>query len=805
MIEPALKAIARGHGYAIFRTFLQRSQWWSADQRDAWIAKQVKRTLVAAQRVPFYRDTFAELGFDPRTDAADLDVLAKLPILTRQEVKRQGARMFAARIPGTFMAGHTSGTTGEPLALRLAASFVAFDAACVFRHWSWAGYELFQPVVALRSYVPETPEQPLWRYSRAQNTMFFSAYHLTPHNCERYIDEVLRFRPRIIRGYPSTMTLFAEYAYRRRAELAFVAGIFTSSETLLDHERETIERTFGNKVFNWYGMTEPALVLTECEARQGMHVNWEYGYGELLPSDDLAPDERRLVTTGFHNPAMPLVRYETGDVVRVHGSTGRCACGRTMPLVHSVAGRKDECIYTPDGRRLPSVNFYTMFRAYDEVLRFQIAQYGQREIVVRIAPRANGRLDGPVLEHIRQALRARLGAAVAIDLVVTHRFLTNADGKSPVIVRRPGTRAVEENVAYSISARAAWARRTAGETVHKLDWNEADVVPSRRVREALIELLQHDESICWYPDAASQELVAHIAAYTGVEPQHVLLVPGSDMAMELFASSLVHAGDAVLVVTPAYDQFRAIVERHGARVVGFDHDGTTPFDEPAFEATMRRHSIRAVYLSNPNNPLGYVLDPELIRRIALVCRRLSSIAVVDEAYHEFCGVSSAPLVREPDSPVIVLRTFSKAFGLAGLRIGYVLASGGLMEALRKVHNPKSVTMFAQVAALAALRDIEAVRAYVGEVKHGRELIRELLTRNGARAYPSAGNYVLFEWPRAAELVADLEERGILVRDRTAATAGNGSVRVTIGSARSVAVLAAALDRYFAIASSRTES
>lgn len=805
MIEPVFKAISRGHGYTIFKRFLDRSQWWSADQRDAWIAKQLKHTLVAALEVPFYRERFAALGFDPRTDFVDIHDLTRLPTLSRHDVQVHRARLHPRCLPGTYISAHTSGTTGEPLAMRLSASFIAFDAACVFRHWSWAGYELRQPIVALRSYVPDKPGQPLWRYSRAQNTMYLSAYHLTPQNCQSYIERVLAFRPRIIRGYPSTMALFAEYAYPRRAELSFVSGVFTSSETLLDHERETIARTFGAKVFNWYGMTEPALVLTECEKRQGMHVNWEYGYGELLASEDLAPNERRLVTTGFHNPVMPLIRYETGDVVRLHGSNHRCECGRTMPLLHSVSGRKDECIYTPDGRRLPSVNFYTMFRTFDEVLRFQIAQYGLREIVARVAPRAGRRLDRAVLDSIRDGLQARLGASVSIAVEVTDRFITNADGKTPPIVRRPGTRAVEENVAYSISSHAAWTKRERGELVHKLDWNEADLVPSRRVRDALIDLLQHDEAICWYPEAASRELVARIADYADVEPEQVLLVHGSDMGLDLLATALVHAGDVVLIVSPTYDQFRAIVEQHAGCVVTFDHDGQRPLDLDALERTMRRHAARIIYISNPNNPLGYVLEPEVLQRIEALCRKLSCILVVDEAYYEFCGVTVARRVREPASPVVVLRTFSKAFGLAGLRIGCTLASGSLMRALRKVHNPKSVTMFARVAALAALRDLDAVRAYVAEVARGREQIRELLDRRGARAYPSAGNYVLFEWPDAHALVRHLEERGVLVRDRSAYTGGRGSVRVTIGSARSVETLASALDDYFDAASSPIEA
>jgi histidinol-phosphate aminotransferase len=230
-----------------------------------------------------------------------------------------------------------------------------------------------------------------------------------------------------------------------------------------------------------------------------------------------------------------------------------------------------------------------------------------------------------------------------------------------------------------------------------------------------------------------------------------------------------------------------------------------PFDFDAFERTMRTSSVRMLYLTNPNNPLGYVLDRDLLRRIEDLCRRLGSILIVDEAYYEFCGVSVAQRVRDHDSPVIVLRTFSKAFGLAGLRIGYILASGKVMGALRKVHNPKSVTMLAKTAALAAIRDLAAVQAHVGEVKRGRERVLQLLRRTGSRAYPSGGNYVLFEWPRAKELVKHLEDRGIMVRDRTAHTGGRGSVRVTIGSARSVEVLVRTLESYFEVASSSPDA
>src|SRR6185295_17299222 len=120
-------------------------------------------------------------------------------------------------------------------------------------------------------------------------------------------------------------------------------------------------------------------IITENKEHTGMEVNWEYGFAEFLPSPELPPGEFRLVATSFHNPVMPFIRYETGDIVRLAEdapSDGFFPLEKYPPLIQSIAGRKDECIVTPDGRRLPSVNFYSVFRDQTEVLKFQLVQYG---------------------------------------------------------------------------------------------------------------------------------------------------------------------------------------------------------------------------------------------------------------------------------------------------------------------------------------------------------------------------------------------------------------------------------------------
>jgi histidinol-phosphate aminotransferase len=791
-----LKDTARVRGYRIARTLLSRTPLWSDERRREYALARLRQTFIRAMEgVPYYRESFREAGFDPRSDLRDLDDLGGLPLLTKATIREQGGLLYDKRYRRWAIPAQTSGTTGEPLRMLLNVSFVAFDSACIFRHWFWSGYRWRDRVVALRSYVPTAPQAPLWRWDPLQNTLFMSAYHLTPANAQDYLDQVLRVRPVLIKAYPSSAAVLAEYAYARRDQFAFLRGIYVSSETLTPSERATIEGTFGPRLFNWYGMTEPAIVLTECEVHDGMHVNWEYGHCELIPADDLPANEFRLVTTGYRNPVMPFIRYDTGDVVRVDNRDRRCSCGRNMPVVDTVAGRKDECIVTPDGRRLPSVNFYTLFRGFNEILKFQIVQYGRREVTVGLVFRESATDIAGVVARVRQEMQARLGRDVLLDVRAADRFVTNRDGKTPPIVRKAGSRAVEEREEYAVATQLAWAAHRAGRTVLKLDWNEADRLPSTRVRERVRMLLDDDASFCWYPEALSEELVDRLASYVGVPESHILPVHGSDLGIELVAGAFLHAGDRVAIVAPTYDNFRAVMEQRGAEVELYTYLGKGRFPLEHWAQHLRKAPPRMVYLTNPNNPIGYVLEREALSGMIDVCSALGCMLVVDEAYAEFSGITIADeVVRDP--PLVVLRTFSKAFGLAGIRLGYVVAGREAMRVLRRVNNPKNVTMFAKAAGVAALEGVDEMRRYVAEVRACRAEVEACLTRLGVETYPSSANFLLLKHPRSLELTRFLEARDILVRDRSRYFGGVGHVRLTIGGRASTVRVQRALVEFF---------
>lgn len=793
------KTLSRIHGYWTYRRFLNRSQYWPTERREQYVIDHLRRTLIRAwEGTVFYRRAFKQVGFDPRTDFRSVADLEKLPVLTKQEVREHYDEMTDHRFEAKSVVSRTSGSTGEPLQMRLNESFLALDSACVFRHWSWAGYTFYDRMAAVRTYVPQLETDPFWFYDRVTNTLYLSAYHLSPTTWPEYVKEIRRFQPRVIRGYPSSLSLLAEYARDYRDSFDCVKGIFSSSETLLAGERDRIEGTFGNRLFDWYGMTEPAIVMTECERHEGLHVNWEYGYPEFLPSEELAENERRLVTTSFHNPVMPFIRYDTGDIVRVAGGLRNCSCGRTMPLVHSVAGRKDECIVMPNGRRLPSPNFYSVFRDYRDILRFQIVQYGRSDIVVNLLLRPGSSDVSEMLRHLKHQLQARLGEEIRLDFDLTGRFMTNADGKTLPVVRRMGTRSVEETQEYTTSTSSlaiAWRLERSGENVLKLDWNEAERIPSPAVRKALQGMTANDHYACWYPDPDSKDLLAAISIYVDAPEEQIVLTHGSDLGLELIANAFVKPGDKIMIVSPNYDNFRAMVEQRGAEILKFMYWGDAPFKWETFSEQLARQTPRLVYISNPNNPLGYAIPFPILDRLSAECNRLSCILIVDEAYYEFCGITAVPFVKKYPY-CIVTRSFSKAFGLAGLRLGYLVVPKTVMPSLARLNTSKSVTMYSKVAGLAALKDMESVRAYVEEVQEAKEQFYALFREFGIHYRQSMANFITFEHEGALDIVKHMATKNILVRDGSKYGRGACCVRLTVNGRRSAETVIEELRTYF---------
>ncbi len=310
----------------------------------------------------------------------------------------------------------------------------------------------------------------------------------------------------------------------------------------------------------------------------------------------------------------------------------------------------------------------------------------------------------------------------------------------------------------------------------RLDFNENTAGPTPGVLRALGALGADD--VAMYPEYGPARATA--ARAFGVSPRELILTNGTDDAIHLVVDTFADAGDPVLVVEPSYAMYRFYAERAGARVRAVRYGPGFAFPvERVLAALARRPRPAVALLASPNNPTGTVIPPDALRRVLDAAR--GTVVLVDEAYFEFCGETALHDIRRRPN-LVVARTFSKARGLAGLRLGCLFANARLTAAMARAHSPYSVGAAALAAGFAALRDGEATRRYAAEVARSRRLLEAALDRLVIRRFPSGGNFVLVDvGGRAGALVAALARRGILVRDRRADFPRPGYVRMTVGT------------------------
>ncbi len=309
----------------------------------------------------------------------------------------------------------------------------------------------------------------------------------------------------------------------------------------------------------------------------------------------------------------------------------------------------------------------------------------------------------------------------------------------------------------------------------RLDFNENTVGCSPAVIAAITDAVS-GESLSMYPEYTEARNV--VSSFLGINENQMTFTNGTDEAIQLLFNTFVEAGSEVLVLTPSYAMYRFYAELAGAVVRQVEYKVVDDLTFP-LEAVLDAigPNTRAVCISNPNNPTGTPVSEAQLR--AVIDAAPHAAVLVDEAYVEFSGITAMSWLDEYPQ-LFVSRTFSKAFGMAGLRCGCLCSQQQNVAWIRKAQSPYSVNIVAVLAAVAAVRDLAHVLGYVNEVVATRSLVEDGLTALGLRWYPSAGNFILFNvGSRATTIRDELTQTGILIRDRSYEI--SGCVRVTIGT------------------------
>jgi histidinol-phosphate aminotransferase len=321
----------------------------------------------------------------------------------------------------------------------------------------------------------------------------------------------------------------------------------------------------------------------------------------------------------------------------------------------------------------------------------------------------------------------------------------------------------------------------------RLDFNENTAGCSPAVQRALAKLTP--KQFAMYPEY--ERGTRRLARHFGVKPDELLLTNGGDDALRLFFDAFVDSGSSVVICEPTFPMYRYWGEVAGAKIAALRYGSAMEFPLDGVLGALGSHP-RVLFLCNPNNPTGTLLKKATIETILKVATHTA--VVLDEAYVEFSGVTVVPWVQKYPQ-LFVARTFSKAAGLAGLRLGAVIACAESLAILYRATAPFPVNIAAVTAAEAAVGDPKTMKRYVRDILRMRAWFENELHKINVKTYPSAGNFLLADFgPGGPEMCRRLAAQGFLLRERSKEI-GPGFVRISIGTRTEMECLVRLIKRH----------
>ena len=433
----------------------EQSQWLPPEEVEALQWQKLQRLIRHCwEQVPYYRERWQPLGITGPGDIASPADYARLPMLQKPEIRANFDKLIALDQRDGLLYKTTGGSTGEPLRFGYTRDSYQRRLAVMWRGYGWSGAQLGQRTLYLWS-IPlsrergaQPPVNPgsvsLWDsmlggqkrkdrlYHAAFNRLMLNSFEMTEARMSTYADAIDRFRPLTIVAYVSSLVRLAEWLLATGRRIHSPCRILGAAESLHEHQRKILEEAFGCPAYNTYGCREFMLIAAECEHRNGLHVNADHLNVELgAPAENGNADgPRDIVITDLHNYGMPLMRYGNGDMAT--RGDGTCACGRGLPLLASVDGRKLDLIRTKTGHVLPGEFFPHMFKDIAGVRFFQVIQRNLDSIQIRIVANDNFTTDEE--SHVRMEVSKVLGNDTAIEICLVEKIDPTKGGKSRVTI-----------------------------------------------------------------------------------------------------------------------------------------------------------------------------------------------------------------------------------------------------------------------------------------------------------------------------------------------------------------------------------
>ncbi len=352
-----LLAKKRGSKHLNYLNLLERTQYAPPEVVRARQLVQLRRVLHHAyDTVPYYRRTWTAAGVHP-TDLCTLADIQHFPILTKANLRTAGDELLSSQSAKPLAAWRikrTSGSTGVPLTIRIDEPAVQWKYACTLRSDQWSGYKLGQRVAKVWGN-PEYRQFGL--RGRLMNhvvdrAVYLDTLNLTAERMAEFVTTIRRHRPGLIFGHAHSLYLLAAHLKKQGIDDVRPNGVISTAMPLHQWQRTVIEEVFDVPATDRYGCEEVSLIACQCEKHEGFHVAAESVFTEVS-------DGGKLLVTDLVNFAMPLIRYQTGDVVTA--SDNPCPCGRGLPTIDSVMGRDADYVLKPDGGLISGISLTENF------------------------------------------------------------------------------------------------------------------------------------------------------------------------------------------------------------------------------------------------------------------------------------------------------------------------------------------------------------------------------------------------------------------------------------------------------------
>lgn len=412
----------------------ERDQWRSADELDALQWRKLQRLIGHCwEQVPFYRQWWGRAGVADVADIRSREDYARLPALTKPVIREHAQSMVSPTHRDDLYFKTTGGSTGEPLRFGYTRESYERRIAVMFRGYGWAGAHLGQRTVYLWGAPVAAPAGfQLYKdrlYHAAFNRRMLNAFDMNEARMAEYAEAIDRYKPDTIVSYVGPLVELAQWIERNGRTAHRPQRILGAAEALHPHQRELLQRVFGAPAYDTYGCREFMLIAAECEAHEGLHLNVDHLHVEFADGPD-ADGPSDLIVTDLHNFGMPLMRYVNGDL----GTPGqaRCACGRGLPKLAKVDGRKLDALRLRDGRLLPGEYIVYLFLPITGIKQYQVVQQELDVLRVRLVPDVG--YGASTEDAIREGFRKLTGDNVRIEFETVDAIALTASGKRRVTI-----------------------------------------------------------------------------------------------------------------------------------------------------------------------------------------------------------------------------------------------------------------------------------------------------------------------------------------------------------------------------------